>query len=82
MQKLATFSLSLLALALSNAAFAASQPKTFVYCSEASPSGLNPQLVTDGASIDASGQQIYDRLTTFERGTTHLSVAQLMLFLL
>ncbi|PJG85271.1 ABC transporter substrate-binding protein [Conservatibacter flavescens] len=67
--KLSTkLSLSALALLCSSAVLAA--PKTLVYCSEASPSYLNPQLVTDGASIDASGQQIFNRLTTFEKGKT------------
>ncbi len=68
MKKLTTLSLTALALALSTSAFAA--PKTLVYCSEASPSSFNPQLVTDGSSIDASGQAIYNRLTAFERGKT------------
>jgi len=70
MKKLTKLSLTVLALSLSTAAFAA--PKTLVYCLEASPSAFNPQLVTDGASIDASGQAIYNRLTTFERGKTNV----------
>ncbi|HDR1428841.1 TPA: ABC transporter substrate-binding protein [Pasteurella multocida] len=55
----------------STAAFAAA-PKTFVYCSEASPSYLSPVLGTDGATIDASGQAMFNGLTTFERGTTNV----------
>lgn len=63
--------LSLITLALaSTTAFAA--PKTFVYCMEASPSYFNPQLVTDSASVDASGQAIFNRLTDFEPGTTNV----------
>lgn len=62
--------LSLTAIALTVSAMATAAPKTLVYCSEASPSHLNPQFVTDGASIDASGQQIYNRLVAFETGGT------------
>ncbi|MDP8163180.1 ABC transporter substrate-binding protein [Pasteurella skyensis] len=67
MRKITKFSLITLALA-STTAFAA--PKTFVYCLEASPSFLSPQLATDGASLDAASRTIYNRLTTFEAGTT------------
>ncbi|HDR1021348.1 TPA: ABC transporter substrate-binding protein [Pasteurella multocida] len=63
--------LSLISLALiSGSALAA--PKTFVFCSEASPSYLNPALGTDGATIDASGQPMFDRLTSFEAGSTNV----------
>jgi len=44
--------------------------KTFVYCSEGSPSSFNPQLVTDGPSFNASSRNIYNRLVEFERGQT------------
>ncbi len=44
--------------------------KTFVYCSEASPSTFNPQLATDGPTFNASSRPIYNRLVDFERGTT------------
>lgn len=64
--------LSLTAVALAAALNAHADTKTLVYCSEASPSSFNPQLVTDGASIDASGQAIYNRLTEFKRGTTEV----------
>ncbi len=46
--------------------------KTFVYCSEASPSTFNPQLATDGPTFNASSRPIYNRLADFERGTTKL----------
>jgi dipeptide transport system substrate-binding protein len=45
--------------------------KTFVYCSEGSPSSFNPQLVADGTSSNANSQ-IYNRLVEFERGSTKL----------
>ncbi|KAE9532878.1 ABC transporter substrate-binding protein [Ursidibacter arcticus] len=69
MKKLTQLSLIALAVA-SGSAMAA--PKTFVYCSEASPSYLSPVLGTDGATLDASGQTIFDRLTAFENGTTNV----------
>lgn len=53
---------------LSLAATSASA-KNFVYCSEGSPSSFNPQLVTDGTSINAT-QPIYNGLVEFEVGTT------------
>lgn len=63
--------LSLLSLALCSAnAFAA--PKTFVYCAETSPTFLNPQFATDGITLDATGQAIYDRLIGFEGDTTNV----------
>lgn len=60
---------ALFALVISANTFA--ETKTFTYCLEASPAGLNPQLVTDGASLDV-GQAIYNRLVDFEQGTTNL----------
>ena len=44
--------------------------KTFVFCSEGSPSSFNPQLATDGTSFDASSKTIYDRLVNFKYGET------------
>ncbi|MBT4762844.1 MAG: ABC transporter substrate-binding protein [Bdellovibrionaceae bacterium] len=44
--------------------------KTFVYCSEGSPSIFNPQLATDGPTFNASSRQIYNRLVEFEAGGT------------
>lgn len=46
--------------------------KTFVYCSEGSPSSFNPQLATDGTTFNASSKTIYDRLTAFDYGTTNV----------
>lgn len=43
--------------------------KTFVYCSEGSPSSFNPQLVTDGTSINAT-HPVYEGLVEFETGST------------
>ncbi len=51
-------------------ALGAAQAKTLVYCSEGSPEGFNPAFYTAGTTFDASGRQIYNRLTEFERGGT------------
>lgn len=61
---------SCLTLALAANAYAA-DTQTFTYCIEASPAALNPQLVTDGATLDV-GQALYNRLIDFEPGTTTL----------
>jgi dipeptide transport system substrate-binding protein len=55
---------------LPSATFAAE--KTFVYCSEASPSTFNPQLADDGPTFNASSQMLYDRLVTFGEGGTQV----------
>lgn len=46
--------------------------KTFVYCSEGSPTTFNPQLGTDGPTFNASSRAIYNRLVDFEKGGTQL----------
>lgn len=46
--------------------------KTFVYCSEASPSTFNPQLATDGATFNASSRAVYNRLVDFKKGGTEI----------
>ncbi|PIP93991.1 MAG: ABC transporter substrate-binding protein [Bdellovibrio sp. CG12_big_fil_rev_8_21_14_0_65_39_13] len=50
----------------------AAQAKTFVYCSEGSPSAFNPQITTDGTSHNAAGLTIYNRLVEFKLGTTEI----------
>lgn len=50
---------------------ATASPKTFTYCIEASPTYLNPQIGTDGATLDVA-QALYNRLVDFEPGTTNL----------
>ncbi len=37
---------------------------SLIYCSEASPNGFNPQLTIDSATINATSNQLYDRLIT------------------
>lgn len=46
--------------------------KTFVYCSEGSPSTFNPQMATDGPTFNASSRTIYSRLVDFEKGGTKI----------
>ena len=46
--------------------------KTFIYCSEGSPSTFNPQLASDGTSFNASSRTVYNRLVEFERGKTRI----------
>lgn len=70
MKKLAQLSLVALAVAASSTAMAST--KTFVYCMEASPSFFNPQFGTDGPTLDASGQAIFNRLTDFQPGETNV----------
>ena len=45
--------------------------KTFVYCSEGSPSSFNPQLETDNPTFVVT-RHIYDRLFNFKYGTTEV----------
>ena len=61
--------LSLLALAVASGSAMAST-KTFVYCLEASPSYFSPAFGTDGATLDASGRTIFNKLTDFKEGET------------
>ncbi|MGE0528116.1 MAG: ABC transporter substrate-binding protein [Bdellovibrionales bacterium] len=46
--------------------------KTFVYCSEASPSTFNPQMGEDGPTFNAASQMLFNRLVEFEEGTTNV----------
>jgi dipeptide transport system substrate-binding protein len=50
----------------------ASMAKSFVYCSEGSPTAFNPQVTTDGTSNNASAHTIYERLVDFKYGTTQI----------
>ncbi len=46
--------------------------KTFVYCSEGSPSTFNPQMASDGTTFNASSRTIYNRLVDFKQGSTEI----------
>ncbi|WP_419173315.1 ABC transporter substrate-binding protein [Halobacteriovorax sp.] len=45
---------------------------TFVYCSEGSPSGFNPQFLTDGPSHNAAAYPLFNRLVSFQTGSTNI----------
>jgi dipeptide transport system substrate-binding protein len=49
--------------------------KTFVYCSEGSPSTFNPQLASDGTTFNASSHTVYNRLIEFKQGSTEIEPA-------
>lgn len=57
---------------IANLAPLSAHAKSFVYCSEGSPSSFNPQLVTDGTSTNATSQVIYNNLVSFEEGSTKI----------
>ena len=61
--------LVLLALTVSSAAYSA---QNFVFCMEGSPTSFNPQIVTDGVSMNSSSQTIFNRLVEFKYGTTEV----------
>ncbi|MBC7421551.1 MAG: ABC transporter substrate-binding protein [Bdellovibrio sp.] len=46
--------------------------QNFVLCMEGSPSSFNPQLVSDGVSMNSSSQAIFNRLVEFKKGTTEI----------
>ena len=46
-----------------------------IYCAEGTPETFNPQLVTSGTTIDATANQIYDRLITFNAEDNSISPA-------
>jgi len=39
---------------------------SIIYCAEGSPESFNPQLVTSGTTIDATSNQLYDRLLNYQ----------------
>ena len=51
---------------------------SIVYCSEGSPESFNPQTVTSGTTIDATSNQLYNRLISFrgEENTIAPSLAK------
>lgn len=63
------------ALALALSASSAWAAKTFVYCSEGSPSSFNPQQATDGTTFNASSHTVYNRLVEFKQGSTEIEPA-------
>lgn len=50
----------------------AQSAQNFVFCMEGSPSSFNPQIVTDGVSMNASAQTVFNRLVEFKYGSTEI----------
>lgn len=48
---------------------------SIIYCAEGSPETFNPQLVTSGTTIDATSNQLYDRLLTYQGAENKLTPA-------
>jgi dipeptide transport system substrate-binding protein len=69
MKKILVSSFALVALLLPSSAFAA---QNFVFCMEGSPSSFNPQIVTDGVSMNSSAQTVFNRLVEFKYGGTEV----------
>ena len=40
--------------------------RSIIYCAEGSPETFNPQLVTSGTTVDATSNQLYDRLISYQ----------------
>jgi cationic peptide transport system substrate-binding protein len=49
--------------------------RSVIYCAEGSPETFNPQLVTSGTTIDATSNQLYDRLIAYQGDENTLSPA-------
>lgn len=49
--------------------------RSVIYCAEGSPETFNPQLVTSGTTIDATSNQLYNKLLTFKNNEDKLSPA-------
>ncbi|MBY0554493.1 ABC transporter substrate-binding protein [bacterium] len=47
--------------------------QNFIFCMEGSPSSFNPQIVTDGVSMNSSAQTVFNRLVEFKYGTTEIA---------
>ncbi|MDX2369781.1 MAG: ABC transporter substrate-binding protein [Colwellia sp.] len=49
--------------------------RSVIYCAEGSPETFNPQLVTSGTTIDATSNQLYDRLIAYQGDESTISPA-------
>mgnify|MGYP006099168903 CR=1 FL=1 len=47
--------------------------QSLIYCSEGSPETFNPQLITSGTTIDATSNQLYNRLFRFQGADNQLT---------
>ena len=73
--KMTLFIVFLSSLVVASFSQSAQAAKTFVYCSEGSPSSFNPQLGTDGPTFNASSHTIYNTLVEFKQGATVIEPA-------
>ncbi len=53
-------------------AYQAVAAQNLIYCIEGSPASFNPQLVSDGVSLNASARTIFNRLVEFKPGSTEI----------
>lgn len=60
----------LIFLGLVTAASTSLAAQNFILCMEGSPASFNPQLVSDGVSMNASSQAVFNRLVEFKKGST------------
>lgn len=67
--------LNLLLFGCNNDNIASLSEHSVIYCAEGSPETFNPQLVTSGTTIDATSNQIYDKLLTYQGGDNTLTPA-------
>lgn len=65
--------INLFTLGCSNDNVASLSTKSIIYCSEGSPEGFNPQMVISSTTIDATSNQLYNRLITFNDVTNDVS---------
>ena len=57
---------ALLLLGCNNESIVSLSEHSVIYCAEGSPETFNPQLVTSGTTIDATSNQLYDRLIAYK----------------
>lgn len=50
----------------------AKSAQNFVFCMEGSPSSFNPQIVSDGVSMNSSSRTIFNRIVEFKAGSTEV----------
>ena len=75
LKSIATVCLSLLILGCNNESILSLSEHSVIYCAEGSPETFNPQLVTSGTTIDATSNQLYDRLITYKGADNTLTPA-------
>lgn len=70
---LTTLTISLLSFGCSNENTTSLSAKSVIYCSEGSPEGFNPQTFTSNVTIDATSNQLYNRLITYSSDNNEAS---------